>query len=165
MRILGIDPGFGIIGFGVIDKTNSGISVVDYGVITTPKEMYFPERLKAIYDSMTKLIERYKPDEVAIEELFFNKNITTGIKVAEARGIILLTFQQNQLPIFEYTPQDIKLALTGVGRADKSQVQFMVKTLLHLQKVPRPDDAADAVAVALCHSQTNQLMRKRNSNC
>ncbi len=163
MRILGIDPGFGIIGFGVIDKTNSGVQVVDYGVITTPKEMPFPERLKAIYDSMSTLIARFKPDQAAVEELFFNNNITTGIKVAEARGIILLTFQQNNLPIFEYTPQDIKLALTGTGRADKHQMQFMVKTLLHLQKVPRPDDAADAVAVALCHSQTNQQMRMRNA--
>ena len=162
MRILGIDPGFGIIGFGVIDKQGSNISVVDYGVITTDKDMYFPERLKAIFNSMNTIIERFNPDEVAIEELYFNKNITTGIKVAEARGIILLTFQNHNLPIFEYTPQDIKLALTGTGRADKHQMQFMVKTLLHLQQIPRPDDAADAVAVALCHSQTNQTMRLRN---
>ena len=161
MRILGIDPGFGIIGFGVIDKENSGLSVIDYGVITTPKEMPFNERLRVIYDSMNALLDRYKPDEVSIEELYFNKNITTGIKVAEARGIILLTFQQHKLPIFEYTPQDIKLALTGQGRATKHQMQFMVKTLLRLTKIPRPDDAADAVAVALCHSQTNQIMRAR----
>ncbi len=161
MRILGIDPGFGIIGFGVIDKENSGLNVIDYGVITTPKEMPFNERLRVIYDSMNALLDRYKPDEVSIEELYFNKNITTGIKVAEARGIILLTFQQHKLPIFEYTPQDIKLALTGQGRATKHQMQFMVKTLLRLTKIPRPDDAADAVAVALCHSQTNQMMRAR----
>ena len=161
MRILGIDPGFGIIGFGVIDKENSGLEVVDYGVITTPKEMPFNERLKVIYDSMNALLDRYKPDEVSIEELYFNKNITTGIKVAEARGIILLTFQQHKLPIFEYTPQDIKMALTGQGRATKHQMQFMVKTILRLTKTPRPDDAADAVAVALCHSQTNQTMRNR----
>ena len=161
MRILGIDPGFGIIGFGVIDKENSGLEVVDYGVITTPKEMPFNERLKVIYDSMNALLDRYNPEQVAIEELYFNKNITTGIKVAEARGIILLTFQQRKLPIFEYTPQDIKLALTGQGRATKHQMQFMVKTLLRLTKIPRPDDAADAVAVALCHSQTNQMMRAR----
>ena len=161
MRILGIDPGFGIIGFGVIDKENSGLSVIDYGVITTPKEMPFNERLRVIYDSMNALLDRYKPEQVAIEELYFNKNITTGIKVAEARGIILLTFQQRKLPIFEYTPQDIKLALTGQGRATKHQMQFMVKTLLRLTKIPRPDDAADAVAVALCHSQTNQMMRAR----
>lgn len=161
MRILGIDPGFGIIGFGVIDKENSGLNVIDYGVITTPKEMPFNERLRVIYDSMNALLDRYNPEQVAIEELYFNKNITTGIKVAEARGIILLTFQQHKLPIFEYTPQDIKLALTGQGRATKHQMQFMVKTLLRLTKIPRPDDAADAVAVALCHSQTNQMMRAR----
>ena len=161
MRILGIDPGFGIIGFGVIDKENSGLSVIDYGVITTPKEMPFNERLRVIYDSLNALLDRYKPDEVSIEELYFNKNITTGIKVAEARGMILLTLQQHKLPIFEYTPQDIKLALTGQGRATKHQMQFMVKTLLRLTKIPRPDDAADAVAVALCHSQTNQMMRAR----
>ena len=163
MRILGIDPGFGIIGFGVIDKSNSGLSVVDYGVITTPKDMEFNARLEVIYHSMAKIIDRFQPDEVAIEELYFNNNITTGIKVAEARGIILLSFQQAKLPIFEYTPQDIKLALTGTGRADKSQMKFMVKTLLHLQKSPTPDDAADAVAVALCHSQTNQNLRARNA--
>ncbi len=162
MRILGIDPGFGIIGFGVIDKSNSGLDVVDFGVITTPKEMMFNARLGVIYNSINKLVEKFEPDEVAIEELYFNQNITTGIKVAEARGVILLAFQQHKLQIFEYPPQDIKLALTGTGRADKSQMQFMVKTLLHLNSVPRPDDAADAVAVALCHSQTNQIMRSRN---
>lgn len=162
MRILGIDPGFGIIGFGVIDKDNGGVSVVDYGVVTTPKELEFSARLEIIYHSIGKIIDKFAPDQVAIEELYFNNNITTGIKVAEARGIILLVFEQHKLPIFEYTPQDIKLALTGTGRADKSQMQFMVKTLLHLQNVPRPDDAADAVAVALCHSQTNQNLRARN---
>lgn len=158
MRILGIDPGYGIIGFSIIDKSNSGNSVVDYGVITTPKEMEFSHRLKAIYESMQKLIERFEPNEVAIEKLYFNKNITTGIPVAEARGVILLSVVMKGLPVYEYTPQQIKMALTGLGKADKSQVQFMVKTLLHLTKIPRPDDAADAVAVALCHSQTNQAM-------
>lgn len=158
MRIMGIDPGYGIIGFSVIEKSNSENSVVDYGVITTPKEMPFAERLKAIYESMHKLIERFEPDEVAVEKLYFNKNITTGIPVAEARGVILLSIVTKNLPVFEYTPQQIKMALTGLGRAEKSQVQFMVKTLLHLTKIPRPDDAADAVAVALCHSQTNQTM-------
>ncbi len=163
MRILGIDPGFGIIGFGVIDKTPQGIQVVDYGVITTPKEMPFPQRIKVIYDSMNTLLEQYKPDEVSMEELYFGRNTTTGIKVAEARGVIMLTIEQRGLPLYEYTPQDVKMALTGTGRADKAQVQFMVKTLLHLSKIPRPDDAADAVAMALCHAQTNQLMRMRNN--
>ncbi len=158
MRIMGIDPGYGIIGFSIIDKSSSGNAVVDYGVITTPKEMEFNLRLKAIYDSMQKLIDKYSPNEMAIEKLYFNKNITTGIPVAEARGVILLSAVNKNLPIFEYTPQQIKIALTGLGKADKSQVQFMVKTLLHLTKVPRPDDAADAVAVALCHSQTSRIM-------
>lgn len=159
MRILGIDPGYGIIGFSIIDKKKTGNEVVDYGVITTPKDMPFNERLRAIYESMGKLIDNYTPDEVAIEKLYFNKNITTGIPVAEARGVILLSIVMKNIPIFEYTPQEIKMALTGLGKADKSQVQFMVKTLLHLTKIPRPDDAADAVAVALCHTQTNQTMR------
>ncbi len=159
MRILGIDPGYGIIGFSIIDKKRTGNEVVDYGVITTPKDMPFNERLRAIYESMGKLIDNYTPDEVAIEKLYFNKNITTGIPVAEARGVILLSIVMKNIPVFEYTPQEIKMALTGLGKADKSQVQFMVKTLLHLTKIPRPDDAADAVAVALCHTQTNQTMR------
>jgi len=158
MRIMGIDPGYGIIGFSIIDKKASGNEVVDYGVITTPKDMEFSLRLKAIYESMQKLIDKYAPNEMAIEKLYFNKNITTGIPVAEARGVILLSAVNKNLPVFEYTPQQIKIALTGLGKADKSQVQFMVKTLLHLTKVPRPDDAADAVAVALCHSQTSQMM-------
>ncbi len=158
MRILGIDPGYGIIGFSVIDKSNSGNTVVDYGVITTPKDMPFDHRLKAIYDSMNTLVDKFAPDECAIEKLYFNKNITTGIPVAEARGVILLSIVNRDIPIYEYTPQQIKMALTGVGKADKHQMQFMVKTLLNLKAVPRPDDAADAVAVALCHSQTNKAM-------
>ena len=161
MRIMGIDPGYGIIGFSIIEKKSSGNEVVDYGVITTPKEMEFNLRLQAIYESMQKLIDKYNPAEMAIEKLYFNKNITTGIPVAEARGVILLSAVNKNLPIYEYTPQQIKIALTGLGKADKSQVQFMVKTLLHLTKVPRPDDAADAVAVALCHSQTSQQMMLR----
>ncbi len=158
MRILGIDPGYGLIGFSIIEKGRVDNQVVDYGVIETPKDMNFFNRLKVIYDSMNKLIDKYQPNEMAIEKLYFNKNITTGIPVAEARGVILLSAVNRGLPIFEYTPQQIKMALTGVGKAEKSQVQFMVKTLLHLTKIPRPDDAADAVAVALCHCQTNQAM-------
>ncbi len=158
MRILGIDPGYGIIGFSIIDKSNSGNEVVDYGVITTPKDMPFDHRLKAIYDSMNTLVDKFSPNECAIEKLYFNKNITTGIPVAEARGVILLSIVNRDIPIYEYTPQQIKMALTGVGKADKHQMQFMVKTLLNLKAVPRPDDAADAVAVALCHSQTNKSM-------
>lgn len=154
MRVLGIDPGYGIVGYGIIDS-NSSTSVVDYGVISTPKELTLPERLEVIYSSIESLIISYKPDVVAVEELFYFKNQTTVIPVAEARGVIILSCRKNDVPIFEYTPLQIKQALTGFGRAEKSQIQFMVKTILGLEKVPKPDDAADALAVAICHSQIN----------
>ncbi len=154
MRILGIDPGYGIVGFGVIE-TNNQTDVIDYGVISTPKELSLPERLEIIYSSLCSLIFSYKPDVVAVEELFYFRNQTTIIPVAEARGVILLACKKNNIKVFEYTPLQIKQALTGVGRAEKAQVQFMVKTILGLEKVPKPDDAADALAVALCHSQIN----------
>ena len=154
MRILGIDPGYGIVGFGIIDvdtKTN----VVDYGVISTPKELTLPERLEIIYSSILSLINSYTPEVVSIEELFYFKNQTTVIPVAEARGVILLACKKCKVATYEYTPLQIKQALTGFGRAEKSQIQFMVKTILGLEKVPKPDDAADALAVAICHSQFN----------
>ena len=154
MRVLGIDPGYGIVGYGIID---AGVStqVVDYGVVSTPKELSLPERLEVIYSSIESLINSYKPDVVAVEELFYFKNQTTVIPVAEARGVILLACRKNQVKIYEYTPLQIKQALTGFGRAEKAQIQFMVKTILGLEKVPKPDDAADALAVAICHSQIN----------
>lgn len=154
MRILGIDPGYGIVGYGIIDS-NVGIDVVDYGVISTPKELSLPDRLEVIYSSLQSLINSYNPDVVAVEELFYFKNQTTVIPVAEARGVILLSCKKSGVPIYEYTPLQIKQALTGVGRAEKAQVQFMVKSILGLEKVPKPDDAADALAVAICHSQIN----------
>lgn len=154
MRILGIDPGYGIVGWGIID-TNATLDVIDYGVISTPKELTLPERLEVIYSSIESLILSYNPDVVAIEELFYFRNQTTVIPVAEARGVILLSCRKNGVPIFEYTPLQIKQALTGVGRAEKQQVQFMVKSILGLEKIPKPDDAADALAVAICHSQIN----------
>ena len=157
MRILGIDPGYGIVGYGIIDSNNS-IDVVDYGVVSTPKEMTLPDRLEVIYSSLTSLINSYKPDVVAVEELFYFKNQTTVIPVAEARGVILLACKKSGVPIFEYTPLQIKQGLTGVGRAEKAQVQFMVKSILGLEKVPKPDDAADALAVAICHSQINPML-------
>lgn len=159
MRVLGIDPGYGIVGFGVIDSERYGsYNVVDYGVINTPKEKSIADRITQIYDGMIKLIETFKPDALAVEELFFNTNITTGIKVAEARGVILLAGRKNNLPTYEYTPLQIKQALTGQGRAEKTQVQFMVKSILGLSAIPRPDDAADALAVAICQLQTNNLL-------
>lgn len=158
MVILGIDPGLAIVGFGVIEKGKFKTEVIDYGVINTPKEDTLPIRLHKIYEGMCALIDKYQPEHVAIEELFFNTNTTTGISVAEARGVILLACINKGLKLFEYTPLQIKQALTSNGRADKQQVQFMVKAILKLKAIPRPDDAADGLAVALCHSQTNLLL-------
>jgi crossover junction endodeoxyribonuclease RuvC len=143
MIILGIDPGLAIVGFGVLEKNKNKVDVIDYGVITTPKEDTLPIRLEKIYKGMCELIDHYKPDQVAVEELFFNTNITTGIAVAEARGVILLACINKGCKLYEYTPLQIKQALTGNGRADKHQVQFMVKAILKLNAVPKPDDAAD----------------------
>ena len=154
MRILGIDPGYGIVGFGIID-THRDNAVVDYGVIETPKTEPFAERLMHIEEALRVIFETYKPDEVAIEELFYFRNQTTVIPVAEARGVIVLTARKHCERIFEYTPMQIKQALTGNGRAEKKQMQFMVKSVLGLEKIPKPDDAADALAVAICHSQIN----------
>lgn len=158
MRILGIDPGYGIIGFGVIDCDMGNLSVVDYGAVTTPKEMSLPERLDAIRQSFQQIMQEFQPDEIAIEELFFFRNYTTVIPVAEARGVILTTCFATCKNLFEYTPLQIKQALTGNGRADKKQVQFMVKNMLGLGAVPKPDDTADALAVAICHSQINSAL-------
>ena len=156
MIILGIDPGYAIVGYGVIEKNDIGkIRVIDYGAINTPKEEDFPVRLAMIQDGMTALINRYKPDAVAVEELFFKQNITTGIPVAEARGVILCTAIQNVSKIFEFTPIQIKQSITGYGKAEKKQVQLMTKSILNLKQMPKPDDAADALAVALCLAQTN----------
>ena len=156
MRILGIDPGYAIVGYGIIDKDHRGkCTVVDYGAVNTPKEEDFPVRLAMIADDMKQLIETYKPDAIAVEELFFNQNITTGIAVAEARGVILCTAIQQLSKVFEFTPMQIKLAVTGDGKADKHAVQFMTKMTLGLKSIPKPDDAADALAVALCFAQTN----------
>ena len=156
MKILGIDPGYNIIGYGVIET--NGCKVVDYGVITTPKNMPISKRLHTIYQATCELMETFQPDEVAFEELFFNTNTTTAIPVAEARGVLIVACKQYVDRLFEYTPLQIKQALTGNGRAEKKQVQFMVKNILGLSATPKPDDAADALAVALCHSQTNSIM-------
>ncbi len=158
MIILGIDPGLATMGYGVISAVHGNFSVVDYGVVTTPKELTLPQRLKQIEEGVTELITTVKPQNIAIEELFFSKNITTGIPVAEARGVILLTAVKNLGDeVYEYTPNQIKMAITGYGGADKIQMQHMVQALLRLKKVPRPDDAADALAAALCHAQTSRM--------
>lgn len=157
MVILGIDPGYAIVGYGIIDTSKSDM-VVDYGAITTPKEDSMPVRLQAIDSSLKYLFEKYKPDVVAIEELFYFKNQKTVIQVAQARGVIVLACQKYCGNIYEYTPLQIKQALTGHGRAEKAQIQYMVKAILGLDSIPKPDDAADALAVAICHSQTSSVL-------
>ena len=156
MRVLGIDPGYNIVGFGVVES--NGNKVIDYGVITTPKEMPMSERLLVIYQAMKEIVENFKPEQVAFEELFFNHNQTTAVPVAQARGVAVLACKEYTENLYEYTPLQIKQALTGIGRAEKKQVQFMVKSILGLDSIPRPDDAADALAVALCHIQTNNIL-------
>lgn len=151
MKILGIDPGTGICGFGVIEIKRNKPILVDAGVITTPPHTPLPERLEDIYDSLGEIIKLHHPDVVSIEKLFFMQNITTGISVAEARGVCVLVAKQHKLPIFEYSPNEIKKTMTGYGHADKKQMQEMVRMTLDLKQVPKPDDAADALAAAITH--------------
>lgn len=152
MRILGIDPGYAIVGYGIIDYSCGHFSVVAYGAITTPSGIPFSERLKSIYDDLMFLIDKYKPDDLAIEKLYFNTNTTTAIDVAQARGVIVLASQLGGLDINEYTPLQVKQSVTGYGRAEKHQVMEMTKSLLNLKAVPKPDDTADALALAICHA-------------
>lgn len=154
MRILGIDPGYAILGYGIIDVIGNRFSVVDYGSLTTEASMKMPERLVCLYDGLTEIIKKYEPEEASIEELFFNSNAKTAILVGEARGVAVLACSKGGLVINEYTPLQIKQALVGYGRAEKTQVQFMVKTMLHLAEVPKPDDTADALAAAICHGHS-----------
>ena len=158
MIILGLDPGLATLGYGVIRKEKSKrAEMVDYGIVSTPKEENLAVRLCMLERGIKQIIDKFKPDEIAVEELFFAKNVKTGIAVAHARGVILLTANKECGRIFEYTPLQIKQALTGYGRAEKNQIQQMVKSLLGLKAIPKPDDAADALAVALTHAQTNKL--------
>ena len=150
MRILGIDPGIGICGFGLIETAGfSNSRVLDFGAVTTKVDAPMPSRLEELYDSLKEVFRQTKPEIVAVEKLFFSKNITTGIAVAEARGIVLLVAEQNNLPVYEYSPNEIKKALTGYGAASKAQMQEMVRVTLELDKKPKPDDAADALAAAI----------------
>lgn len=160
MRILGIDPGVAIVGYGVIEYNQNQFKVIDYGKITTPAHTPLPKRLKLVYDGMTQLVETFKPDVVAMEELFFNTNVTTAIAVGHARGVLVLGAENAGVPVSEYTPLQIKQAVTGYGRADKNQVQQMVKMFLNLTEVPKPDDTADALAVAICHAHSASLSNK-----
>ncbi len=151
MRILGIDPGYAIVGYGFVDYSRLRFNVVAYGAITTPAHTPFPQRLNDIYNDMLEIIDKYKPDCLAIEKLYFNTNTTTAIDVAQARGVIVLAAQTRGVKVYEYTPLQVKQAVTGYGRAEKHQVMEMVKSLLCLNKVPKPDDTADALALAVCH--------------
>ena len=154
MRILGIDPGFAIVGWGIVDYEGSHFKVIAYGSIQTPSTMPIEKRLCAIYSELSDIINKFSPDAMAVEELFFNTNTTTGIKVAQARGVILLCAEQKGVEFFEYTPLQVKQAVTGYGRADKKQVITMVTMLLGLATPPKPDDTADALAIAVCHAHT-----------
>lgn len=167
MRILGIDPGIATIGFGVLDSDKSRHVLVKCGVISTPAHTSLASRLALIYGDMCSLLEGFRPDAVSVEELFFNTNITTGISVAHGRGVILLACQQAGVKIYEYTPLQVKQAVVGYGRAEKAQVMDMVKRICALPAVPRPDDAADAVALAICHarSSTSLLYKGDNEEC
>lgn len=165
MRILGIDPGYGITGFGIVEAERTSCRLLQYGAITTPPNTDFPLRLQMIYDDMTELLKVAKPDAVAIEELFFGQNVTTGIGVAQSRGVILLAAAQANVPIHQYKPMQVKQAVVGYGGATKHQVQDMTRRILHLEKIPKPDDAADAIAIALTHarSSTSLLAMAQNS--
>lgn len=167
MRILGIDPGIATIGFGVIDFSGREYKLVNCGVITTPAHTMLSARLEQIYDDMTQLLELFKPDAVSIEELFFNTNITTGIAVAHGRGVLLLACRKAGVAIYEYTPLQVKQAVVGYGRAEKKQVMDMVRRICALPSPPKPDDAADAVALALCHarSSTSLLYKGDKEEC
>ena len=151
MRILGIDPGYAIVGYGVVDYNGGSFSVVSFVAITTGADMPFHKRLKTIYDDMCEIIDTYSPDEMGIEKLFFNSNEKTAIDVAQAMGVTILPAIQRGIPIYEYTPLQVKCSIVGYGRAEKKQVQEMTRTMLHLKAVPKPDDTADAVAIAITH--------------
>lgn len=152
-RILGIDPGTGIVGFGFIEAGNNDLKLIDAGVIRTPANQAAELRLYTIYDELNQLIKQHKPDWISVEKLFFARNVTTAMSVSQSRGVILLAAVQSGLSVAEYTPLQIKMAITGYGRADKKQMQEMVRLLLKLDQIPKPDDAADALAAAITHAQ------------
>ena len=154
MIILGIDPGYAILGWGVIEKTGNHFKAIDNGAVTTDKDTEMPRRLEILYDGLRDIIEEFRPEEASIEKLFFNTNTTTAINVGQARGVAILACMKGGLQVAEYTPLQIKQALVGYGRADKGQVQFMVKAMLNLPQIPKPDDTADALAAAICHGHS-----------
>ncbi len=162
LRIMGIDPGIAIVGFGFIDKNGSKLTPVQYGCIQTEAHTPEEERLLHVYEAMMQLIEKYEPQMIAFEKLFFNRNVTTAMSVSQARGVAILAAAQKGLPVAEYTPMQVKQAIVGYGKAEKRQVQEMVRMFLNLQKIPKPDDVADALAVAVCHAHSYVLNSKLN---
>jgi crossover junction endodeoxyribonuclease RuvC len=158
MKILGIDPGYAIAGYGIIEYSHQCFKMLEYGAVTTPADLLLADRLKMIYDGIGEIMERNRPDFVAVEELFFNTNVKTAIAVGHGRGVLMLAAANRGIPVFEYTPLQVKQAVVGYGRADKNQVQQMVKMLLGLSKIPKPDDAADALAVAICHAHSYKVL-------
>ncbi len=159
MRVLGLDPGFAITGFAVIEEMKPRPEPLTFGCIRTASHLPHHERLKIIYDDINTIIEKYQPEVAAIEKLFFNRNVTNALKVGEARGVVILALAQAQIPIFEYTPLQVKQALVGYGRADKKQIQYMVRAEFNLAEVPKPDDVADACAVGLTHIRSRILTK------
>jgi len=167
MLVLGIDPGLATTGYGLVHKTQDGLQAVAYGVVTTPAKQPLPDRLQQLYRELSALIKDHRPDESAVEELFFSRNARTAMIVGQARGVVLLALADANLAVAEYTPLAIKQAISGFGGADKRQIQTMVKMLLNLEHIPRPDDAADALAVAVCHIHSirlNQVIRDSQSH-
>ena len=158
MCILGIDPGTATTGFGLIEETQTGLLTLEYGIISTPANMPMDKRLVILFDRLNELLVKYHPESCAVERLFFRRNVTTAISVGQARGVILLSLSKNNIPIAEYTPMEIKLAVAGYGGAEKKQVQFMVQSILELKNLPKPDDAADALAIAICHLHSKRIM-------
>jgi len=159
MKILGIDPGLAVTGFGIVGYDQNRFSVIQYGVVRTQAGTSLPERLEKINQGLTRIIQQYQPEAVAVEELFFNTNAKSAFLVGQARGVAVLTAAQASLPVYEYTPLQVKQGIAGYGRADKHQVQQMIKNLLNLREIPRPVDAADALAVAVCHAHTGSFQR------
>ena len=160
MRIIGIDPGYAITGFAVVDYNGNHFELIKSGAIETKAGVPLPVRLTKIYDDMQLLVNEYKPDAISIEELFFNRNTTTAIGVAQGRGAVLIIAAKNNIPIYEYTPLQIKQGVVGYGRADKKQVQMMVKTILNLETVPKLDDTTDAIAIAICHAHSYRFAKE-----
>ena len=159
MRILGIDPGYGITGYSIIDYIGNKFKLIHSGAVKTPSTLAFPLRLTEIYDEVELLIKEYKPDAMSVEELFFNNNVKTAINVAQARGAVLIAGCKNNVPTFEYTPLQVKQAVVGYGRADKIQVQKMVKTILKVDELPKLDDITDSMAIAICHAHSSKFAK------